>query len=82
MIGRYAFRSKWFAIFAAIRSTSSFVSSLAAERRPGLALIIDIAQHLTVASRTMKQFGATFGGSGRWKRRAVTLVPYATALLA
>jgi len=79
MIGRYAFRSKCFAIFAAIRRTSSFVSSLAAERRPGLALIIDIAQHLTVASRTMKQFGATFGG---WAVAAVTLVASATALLA
>ena len=55
------------AMFAAIRHASSVVSSLAAARRLGLVLEIEMPQ--LFPGRTMKQASGFLGGQGGGKRR-------------
>jgi hypothetical protein len=54
-------------MFAAIRHASSVVSSLAAARRLGLVLEIEMPQ--LFPGRTMKQASGFLGGQGGGKRR-------------
>jgi hypothetical protein len=49
-----------------------FAEQLCRRAATGFAFVIDVAQRLTVCSRTMKQFGVTSADQGGGKRRSVT----------
>jgi hypothetical protein len=57
------------AMFTAIRNSSSRVSSVALERRPGLVLVIDIRQGLPVAISHNEARGAFLDRPGRRERQ-------------
>jgi hypothetical protein len=59
-----------FAIFAAIRCALSLLINFAAERRPRLTLIIDIAQRLIVGVTHDETVRRYLGGPRRWEAAA------------